>query len=174
MNLNKRFNFTTIKFLKILNSQNNALDLACGNGEYSIILAKGGWKVLSVDKKEIKETKVRNLLRIDYYKIDLEKNIKSFIKKKPFNKKFNLIIVFNFLNRELLKKIPFLLNKNGILIYKTFMIGNEKYGRPSNQNYLLKKNELLKLGSNKLKIKSFFQGKKNEKSVIQSAIFQKS
>ena len=54
------------------------------------------------------------------------------------------------------------------------MIGNEKYGRPSNRNYLLKKNELLKLGSNKLKIKSFFQGKKNEKSVIQSAIFQKS
>ena len=38
----------------------------------------------------------------------------------------------------------------------------------------LKKNELLKLGSNKLKIKSFFQGKKNEKSVIQSAVFQKS
>ena len=72
MNLNKKFNFSTIKFLKILNKQNNALDLACGNGEYSIILAKGGWKVLSVDKKEIKETKVRNLLRIDYYKIDLQ------------------------------------------------------------------------------------------------------
>ena len=117
---------------------------------------------------------MRNLLRINYYKIDLEKNIKSFIKKKPFKKKFNLIIVFNYLNRALLKRIPFLLNKKGILIYKTFMIGNEKYGRPSNQNYLLKKNELLKLGSNKLKIKSFFQGKKNEKSVIQSAVFQKS
>ena len=174
ISLSKRFDFKTIKFLKISNNQKNALDLACGKGEYSIILKKMGWRVISVDKVEISRTKIHQFSGINYYKINLEKNIRSMIKKNPFKKRFSLIIVFNFLNRELLKRLPFLLKKNGFLLYKTFMIGNEKYGKPSNQNYLLRKNELLKLGSNKLKIKSFFQGKKSEKSVIQSAVFQKS
>jgi hypothetical protein len=31
----------------------------------------------------------------------------------------------------------------GVLIYETFMVGNEKYGRPSNPAFLLKEGELL-------------------------------
>ena len=59
------------------------------------------------------------------------------------DKKFNVVLVTNYLFREKLNAIFSLVDLNGYIIYETFAIGNEKYGRPSNPNYLLKKNELL-------------------------------
>jgi hypothetical protein len=35
------------------------------------------------------------------------------------------------------------LAEEGVLIYETFMVGNEKYGRPSNPAFLLQPGELL-------------------------------
>ena len=40
------------------------------------------------------------------------------------------------------------MKKNGYLIYETFGEGHEKLGRPRNKDYLLQKDELLKLTNN--------------------------
>ena len=56
------------------------------------------------------------------------------------------------------------------------MEGNEKYGRPNNKNYLLKKNELKSIAKEDLKILDFDQGLRvfnNKKSIIQYAVFKK-
>ena len=37
-----------------------------------------------------------------------------------------------------------------ILIYETFAVGNEKYGRPTNPDYLLKSGELISLVSSQM------------------------
>ena len=64
----------------------------------------------------------------------------------PFKKNtFDTVIVTNFLNRLIFKNIESVIKKNGYLIYETFGIGHEKFGRPKNKDYLLHKGELLRL-----------------------------
>jgi hypothetical protein len=67
---------------------------------------------------------------------------------------FDAVIVTNYLYRPYLKNITKLLNPMGFLIYETFAIGNEAYGKPSNPNFLLQPNELLNLAEN-MKILAF-------------------
>ena len=84
-------------------------------------------------------------------------------------KKFDLIIVTNYLFRPLFSSIIRGLKKNGMLIYETFSEGNEKYGHPKNPHFLLKSGELLKMVGKKLRIIAFEEGhiKIPRKAVIQ-------
>ena len=58
-------------------------------------------------------------------------------------KRFAAIVVTNYLHRPLLPRLAESLDEGGVLIYETFMAGNERYGRPSNPNFLLRPRELL-------------------------------
>tara|TARA_A100001015_G_C14582965_1_gene553585 strand:+ start:161 stop:460 length:300 start_codon:yes stop_codon:yes gene_type:complete len=60
-------------------------------------------------------------------------------------KKFEIVLVTNFLNREIFSYILKSVKKGGYIIYETFSEGNEKYGKPKNKNFILKSKELLKL-----------------------------
>jgi len=62
----------------------------------------------------------------------------------PFaGQRFAAIVVTNYLHRPLLPVLQEALAEDGVLIYETFMAGNEKFGRPSNAAFLLKPGELL-------------------------------
>ena len=52
------------------------------------------------------------------------------------------VIVTNYLWRPRLPEVCALLDKFGVLIYETFMVGNEAYGKPSNPEFLLCSGEL--------------------------------
>ena len=56
---------------------------------------------------------------------------------------FDGIVVTNYLHRPLLPLIAAILAPGGVLIYETFRIGNESYGKPSNPAFLLQPAELL-------------------------------
>jgi hypothetical protein len=43
----------------------------------------------------------------------------------------------------------------GMLIYETFAVGNERFGRPSNPNFLLLPGELLEAVRGKLRVIAF-------------------
>lgn len=60
-----------------------------------------------------------------------------------FDQRYDGIIVSCYLYRPLLKILAEILKPGGILIYETFMLGNERYGKPSNPDFLLLPNELL-------------------------------
>ena len=70
---------------------------------------------------------------------------------------FGGIVVTNYLYRPLFPAIVESLAPGGILIYETFMLGNERYGRPSNPDYLLRPGELLEAFS-ALSVIAFEQG----------------
>lgn len=62
----------------------------------------------------------------------------------PFaGRRFAAIVVTNYLHRPLFPQIHGSLEEGGVLIYETFMAGNEKFGRPSNPAFLLRPGELL-------------------------------
>jgi hypothetical protein len=58
-------------------------------------------------------------------------------------KRFAAIVVTNYLHRPLFPRLVESLEPGAVLIYETFMLGNERYGRPSNPNFLLRPGELL-------------------------------
>jgi hypothetical protein len=58
-------------------------------------------------------------------------------------RRFAAIVVTNYLHRPLLPVLAEGLEEGGLLLFETFMTGNERYGRPSNPNFLLRPGELL-------------------------------
>lgn len=55
---------------------------------------------------------------------------------------FSGIVVTNYLWRPRLTDLLLMLAPGGVLIYETFMLGNEVYGKPSNPDFLLRPGEL--------------------------------
>ena len=117
-----------------------ALDLACGYGRHSYELAKQGFNVLALDNDEEKLSKVA-----DKKIITCKTDVENFINWPLSEKKFDLIIVFNFLFRPIFPNIINSLNNGGYLIYETFNVGHSRFGSPKNKKYLLQYEELKKL-----------------------------
>jgi SAM-dependent methyltransferase len=135
------------------------LDVACGTGRHAMLFAERGFEVVAVDKFD-------QLLprTIKFVKADLEDG-----SPWPFaGKKFAGIVVTNYLYRPLLPVLRDSLDQGGVLIYETFMAGNERYGRPSNPNFLLRPGELL-AAFGELGVVAFEQGmiEGAKKAVIQ-------
>jgi SAM-dependent methyltransferase len=109
------------------------LDLACGGGRHARLFASRGLEVVAVDR----ESRVF-AENVEFAKADLEDGPWPFA-----GRRFAAIVVTNYLHRPLFPRIAESLDEGGVLIYETFMIGNEKYGRPSNPQFLLRPGELL-------------------------------
>ncbi|HKH66423.1 MAG TPA: hypothetical protein VKA75_03550, partial [Reyranella sp.] len=58
---------------------------------------------------------------------------------------FGAVVVTNYLHRPLFPALLDALMPGGVLLYETFMEGNERFGRPSRPEFLLKDGELLEL-----------------------------
>jgi hypothetical protein len=59
------------------------------------------------------------------------------------DKQFSGVLVFRYLHRPLFESIKQAILPGGIIVYETFIQGNEKYGRPKNPDFLLAKGELV-------------------------------
>lgn len=55
---------------------------------------------------------------------------------------FDAVVVTNYLYRARLPLVFRLLEPGGVLLYETFMLGNERFGKPSNPDFLLMPGEL--------------------------------
>jgi len=53
------------------------------------------------------------------------------------------VVVANYLHRPLWLALLAALEPGGVLLYETFMVGNERFGKPSNPAFLLRDGELL-------------------------------
>jgi SAM-dependent methyltransferase len=114
------------------------LDLACGSGRHTLYLAARGWQVVAVDR-DVDVLRGQPLAaEISLIEADVENA------PWPFDKNsFDAIVVTNYLHRPIFPHIIAALKTDGILIYETFAIGNEKFGKPSNPDFLLQHGELL-------------------------------
>ena len=76
----------------------------------------------------------------------------------PFpGERFEAVVVTNYLFRPLMGQLRDCLAQNGVLIYETFMLGNERFGKPSNPEFLLRPGELLECFKG-LSVKGFEEG----------------
>lgn len=114
------------------------LDLACGTGRHARYLAALGLQVEAVDI-DISTLRGQSLPpNILLLEADLEHA------PWPYgDQQFDAIVVTNYLHRPLFAPMIASLKPGGLLIYETFAIGNEKFGKPSNPDFLLQPGELL-------------------------------
>ena len=110
------------------------LDVACGAGRHATLFVERGFEVFAVDRDD---QALPGSVR--FVRADLED-------ASPWpwpGKRFAAIVVTNYLHRPLFPRLVDSLDERGVLIYETFMAGNERYGRPSNPDFLLRPGELL-------------------------------
>ena len=144
--MNKISNWVKYCLEELPSKNGYVLDLACGRGRHSVFLSNLGYNVLSVDIDEHKLNSFNGKL-IKKKVIDVE-NVNNWPLKE---KKFDVIVVTNFLNRQIFPLIIRSIKKEGYLIYETFSEGHQKIGRPTNPKYILRPRELLRL-SNKMQL----------------------
>jgi len=125
-----------------------ALDLGCGAGRNTIYLAQNGFSVDALDIAQI----ALDALHVELEKQDLlEKvNIKltDLDKFEAEKNSYDLALMCNFLDRKLIEKVKQTLSKDGIFIVETYMIDENNEKKDSNQDYLLKENELKQIFKN--------------------------
>ena len=152
------------------NKELQILDFASGNGRHSKSLANNKRKITAVDKDDVKLSTYKNYKSIKTICFDLESE-QSWPLKREY---YDIVIVTNYLYRPKIKKIGDLVKENGYLFYETFARGNERYGKPSNPNFLLKNRELIKVFQKNFKILYYFNGQEfSNKKIIQRCAIKK-
>ena len=113
------------------------LDLACGSGRHARFLAGLGYEVSAVDRNIEAILKLQAVPGITATQLDLEGDDWPLA-----GQQFAGIVVTNYLWRPRLPDVLAMLAPGGVLIYETFMLGNEAYGKPSSPAFLLRPGEL--------------------------------
>jgi SAM-dependent methyltransferase len=123
------------------------LDVACGNGRHARFLAARGHPVEAVDRDPACVAPLAGLPGISTRSADLEGG------PWPYEgEQFAGIVVVSYLHRPLFPRLIAALAPGGTLIYETFAAGNERFGRPSNPDFLLKPGELLEVVRDRLEV----------------------
>jgi len=123
------------------------LDVACGAGRHARYLAARGFAVDAVDIDISTCAGCTASPSISLRQADLEGE------PWPYPAEiFQGIVVTNYLHRPLFPSLLGSLAPGGVLIYETFALGNERYGRPKNPNFLLLPDELLEMVRGKLRV----------------------
>ena len=113
------------------------LDLAAGRGRHALFFAERGHTVVAVDRDT---SRLPDHPNIEPLAADLEDG-----SPWPLSRRFGAVVVTNYLHRPLMPALLDAVEPGGVLLYQTFMEGNERFGRPTNPTHLLRDGELLEL-----------------------------
>jgi len=124
------------------------LDLACGSGRHALLCRARGHPVVAVDRDTASVAALAATdAGIEVVRADLE--------GAPWPlgaRTFAAVIVVNYLWRPLLPRIVDAVAERGVLLYETFAVGNERYGRPRNPDFLLREGELRDLAAERFEV----------------------
>ena len=125
--------------------------MACGSGRHATLFLNKKLQVTAIDRE------IRVIPGARFIRVDLEDG-----SPWPFaGERFEGVVVTNYLHRPLLPRLLESLAPGGVLIYETFMVGNERFGKPSNPRFLLRPGELLEAFKD-LTVKGYEEGEVTE------------
>lgn len=135
------------RFAAYIRTGGEVLDVACGGGRHARYLAGLGYRVEAVDRDSGALREFADCAGVTTLTYDLE------VAAWPYaGRQFDGIVVTNYLHRPLFSSLLAAVAPGGVMIYETFALGNERYGRPRNPEFLLKPGELLKLAHGHLEV----------------------
>jgi SAM-dependent methyltransferase len=150
------------RFAALIAPGGACLDLACGGGRHTRLLAARGHAVTAVDRDAEAIAALRGLAGVEAVVADLEAG--------PWplpGRRFAAVVVANYLYRPLFPAILNALEDGGVLIYETFAVGNERFGRPRNPDFLLRPGELLDVVRGRLTVVAYEHGLIDRPAVVQ-------
>lgn len=143
-----------LRWAHLVQPGGKVLDLASGSGRHARYFAARGCEVTACDVDPVALAGLAGVPGVTALQADLEDG-----SPWPFEPgRFDAVIVCNYLHRPLFISIADTLLQGGVLVYETFMQGNERYGKPSNPRFLLGRDELLAAFGERLVVAGFEQG----------------
>jgi hypothetical protein len=127
------------RFADLIPAGGSVLDLAAGGGRHTRFLLGLGHRVTAVDRDIPALADLCDHPAATILAADLEDG-------RPWafsSQRFAGVVVTNYLHRPLLPDIVASVAPGGCPIYETFAVGNERFGKPSNPDFLLRPGELL-------------------------------
>jgi SAM-dependent methyltransferase len=139
------------RFADRIPARGPVLDLAAGGGRHTRFLLSRGHPVLAVDRDVTGLADLQVDPAVTILASDLEDG-----RPWPFgDRRFAGVVVTNYLHRPLLPAVVAAVAPGGCLIYETFAIGNERFGKPSNPDFLLRPGELLEAVRGRLTVLAY-------------------
>jgi SAM-dependent methyltransferase len=127
------------------------LDLACGAGRHTRLFLARGHPVVAVDLDVSGIADLAGTLGLEVLRADLEGGA-------PFplaGRRFEGVVVTNYLHRPILPDVVGAVAPGGVLIYETFARGQERFGLPTNPDFLLRPGELLEAVRGRLRVVAY-------------------
>lgn len=135
------------------------LDVAAGGGRHAWLFASRGHPVLAVDRD------VARLLADPHARIEV---LAADLERAPWplpGRTFAAVVVVDYLWRPLLPTLVASVAPGGLLLYETFAVGHERFGRPRNPDFLLRPGELLAAVAGRLEVLEHAEGEVGEPPV---------
>ena len=124
------------RWAHLIAPRGRVLDVAAGSGRHTHWLAARGHRVTAVDLDTAAMASLSGIAEVVV--ADLEAAAWPFT-----DRRFDGVVVTNYLWRPLLPVLTGSLAPGGVLMYETFAAGNETVGRPRRAEFLLAPGELL-------------------------------
>jgi SAM-dependent methyltransferase len=135
-----------VRFNHLIRPGGTVLDLAAGSGRHTRFLIERGHSVVALDRDVSRLADLGG--RCEVIEADLEDG-----SPWPLGaRRFDGIVVTNYLHRPIFGALRAALAPGGVLLYETFGVGNEAYGKPRNPDHLLRPGELLELARGGLEV----------------------
>jgi SAM-dependent methyltransferase len=142
------------QWVSLIRAGGRVLDLAAGEGRHTGFLLDKGFRVVAADRKtDLLRARFGAIPECVIVAIDLEDGAGW-----RLGGGFDGVIVSLYLHRPILPDLARALAPGGVLIYETFMVGTERFGRPTNPDFLLRPNELSDAFVPDLRIIAFEEG----------------
>jgi SAM-dependent methyltransferase len=130
----------------------SVLDVAAGRGRHTLLFLHCGHPVTAVDRDAAALRGIGDP-RLEVVEADIENG--------PWplaGRTFAGTVVANYLWRPLLPAIVASVAPGGVLLYETFAVGHERFGRPTNPDFLLRPGELLEAVRGQLEVREYSHG----------------
>ena len=141
------------RFAHLVPAGARLLDVAAGHGRHALFFAARGARVVAVDRDRAALATFQGTSRIETRVLDLEA-----LQWPLAGETFDAIVLVHYLHRRTLQALLDALAPTGTLLYETFAAGNERFGRPSNPDFLLHPGELADTVRGRLTVVAFEQG----------------
>ena len=139
----------------LVREQGVVLDVACGHGRHARWFHERNHPLVLVDRSQEAIDSIAAAMPAAAFEAvvaDIETG------PWPFTgRRFDAVVVTNYLWRPLLPTLLDSLAPGGVLIYETFTQGNETVGKPSRPDFLLRSGELLEICAG-LRVVAFEEG----------------